>query len=149
MGLNFTDQYGWDWQQVSNEIQGANFNGGLDIAQAGATLPLSTQLTGTGSFTKLGAGTVVLGANNTYSGTTTVSGGVLWMNSGALPAAGSIIAGGGTLDLGGNAFTQSGTTSINFSGGVVQDGSLIYAGTYTASDRDRVGQPAQAVRGLT
>jgi autotransporter-associated beta strand protein len=105
---------------------------------------------GTLSLNKVGAGIEALNGNNTYSGTTTVSagtlaingsisggavvanGGVLQLNSpGAMPATTAIVASGGTLDLGGNTFTQTGP--ITFSGGVVQDGSLSYAGTYSGT----------------
>ncbi len=84
-------------------------------------------------MTKTGSGVLVLTGANTYTGATTVYAGMLQMNStGALPAASSIVASGGTLDLGGNSFSQTGA-SISFSGGVVQNGSLVYAGAYTAS----------------
>ncbi len=84
-------------------------------------------------MTETGAGVLVLTGANTYTGATTVYAGMLQMNStGALPAASSIVASGGTLDLGGNSFSQTGA-SISFSGGVVQNGSLVYAGAYTAS----------------
>ena len=58
---------------------------------------------------------------------------MLQMNSpGALPAASSIAANGGTLDLGGNTFAQTGS-AVSFGGAVVQNGSLVYGGTYSAT----------------
>ena len=56
LGLNFTETIPVNLQGITKEIQGANFNGGLDIVQAALTLPLSVNLTGTGSFTKAGPG---------------------------------------------------------------------------------------------
>ena len=53
------------------------FNGGFDIAAAGTTFTVSQLVAGTGSFTKLGSGTLVLSNTNTYSGGTVVGGGTL------------------------------------------------------------------------
>jgi autotransporter-associated beta strand protein len=55
-------------------------------------------VTGTGSFTKLGAGTLTISGSNGFTGATTVAGGVLALGSAnALPAAGNITFTGGTL----------------------------------------------------
>lgn len=51
--------------------------GGFDIADAANTFTVAQPLTGTGSLTKLGDGTLVLAGVNTYSGGTTVSAGTL------------------------------------------------------------------------
>ncbi len=108
-------------------------NSGALVFNHADSLTYAGAINGPGSLTKLGGGTLALTGNNGYSGATTVNAGMLQMNSAnALPAASSIAANGGVLDLGGNAFAQTGA-SIAFSGGVVQNGSLSYAGTYTAS----------------
>ena len=60
LGINFVDSDGSDLNAINRSINGTNFNGGWDITQAGMTVTLTQQLTGTGSFTKAGAGTVVL-----------------------------------------------------------------------------------------
>ena len=87
---------------------------------------------GAASITVSGGGSVILSNTNNYSGFTNVSNGFLQMHSpGALPAASSIGVSGGTLDLGSNTFTK--TPPISFSGGVVQNGSLVYTGTYSVT----------------
>jgi fibronectin-binding autotransporter adhesin len=96
------------------------------------TLSYGGTISGPGQLFKAGAGQLILTGNNSYSGPTTANAGTLRMDSpGALSAASSLLINGGSLDLGGNTFTQIGA-SIVFVGGVVQNGSLSYAGTYTA-----------------
>jgi autotransporter-associated beta strand protein len=51
--------------------------GGFDIADAGNSFSVAQALGGTGSLTKRGDGTLILGGANTYSGGTTISGGTL------------------------------------------------------------------------
>ncbi|SED11360.1 outer membrane autotransporter barrel domain-containing protein [Rhizobiales bacterium GAS191] len=51
--------------------------GGFDIADPGNVFTVGQTLTGGGPLAKLGAGTLVLGGSNSYSGGTTVSGGTL------------------------------------------------------------------------
>jgi autotransporter-associated beta strand protein len=87
---------------------------------------------GAGQVLKAGAGQLTLSGNNSYSGGTTLTAGTLrTAGPAALAAASSLLLSGGTLDLGGNSFTPSGA-SIVFAGGVAQNGSLSYAGTYSA-----------------
>ena len=69
-------------------------------------------ISGTGSFTKLGAGTLTLSGSNSYVGTTTVAGGTLVISStSALPAAAF------TLD-GGTIVNTTGVASFGKSGSV-------------------------------
>ena len=49
----------------------------LDVGNNNGSTTYSGVLSGTGSLTKVGTGTLALGGNNTYSGSTTVSGGML------------------------------------------------------------------------
>ena len=107
-GINFVDSNSWDNQAISNEVVGANFNGGIDTIQAAETLSLSTQLTGTGGFTKAGAGTVVLSGNNSYNGGTAINGGVLSLGSPGAVGTGNISFGGGTMQ-----FTSANTTDYS------------------------------------
>jgi len=58
--------------------------GGFSIADAGNTFTVAQSLGGSGGLSKLGAGTLVLTGNNTYSGGTTVSAGTLQGDSGSL-----------------------------------------------------------------
>ena len=65
-----------------------------------------------------GPGTWVLSANNTYNGTTTVSGGTLALTSGTLAGGGATNVNGGVLSVNANgSLAGSGQTSVN--GGVL------------------------------
>lgn len=82
-----------------------------DSASASADLTVSGLLSGTGGFSKSGAGTVVLTANNTYAGRTQVLHGILVVGDGgtvgSLGAATAAIVVNGTL-----AFNRSDTVTL-------------------------------------
>jgi autotransporter-associated beta strand protein len=60
---------------------------GLDIASAGNTFTVDQAIMGSVNVVKSGAGTVIFSTNNTYTGSTTISGGVLQYNDGStIPA---------------------------------------------------------------
>ena len=103
LGINFTVTDGWDQNAINRDITGTNFNGGFDIVPANMSLPLNTQLTGTGSFTKAGAGTVILGVtwqNNSYTGGTVLTGGSLQLGGTfGMGNSGPLTVTDGTLDL--------------------------------------------------
>ena len=102
-------------------------------------------MTGTGNFTKTGNGTLQLTADNTYTGSTTISGGNLQITKDtALGTTGSLILDGGTLQTTGTAstitlargvaITSAGTidttTQTNILSGVVSgQGQLIKTGS--------------------
>ena len=65
----------------SHTVNWSSFNGGLDIAAANNTFTISQNMAGSGSLTKLGAGTLVLSGTNTYAGDTTISAGTLKVGS--------------------------------------------------------------------
>lgn len=92
---------------------------------ANTTVTFSGDLTGdAGSYTKDGSGTVILaGANNTYTGGTTISAGTLLANNttGSATGTGNVTVNGGTL--GGDGII-SGATAIA-SGGTVAPGNSI------------------------
>ena len=86
-------------------------NGIVAATVASVTLAPNTS----GGLTKLGTGTLTLGAANTYTGATTVLGGTLKLgNAQALPPNTEIILDGGALDMNGYAGTNgiSGTGAV-------------------------------------
>jgi autotransporter-associated beta strand protein len=110
---------------VSSKAITLNSAGGTFLADAGTASTLSGLITGTGSWTKIGPGTLTLTGANTYTGTTTI-------NAGSLIVDGSIASPqtfvnvnaslGGHGTIGGNL--------IN-SGRVGPTGTLTVAGNYT------------------
>jgi autotransporter-associated beta strand protein len=86
-------------------LNGAFLRGGSTRFEigSGASATLAGAITGSGDVTKNGAGTLTLGGNNTYTGTTTLNAGVLALtqsNSARAP----YIVNGGTLQLGSGAY---------------------------------------------
>lgn len=84
-------------------LQNADSNAlALTVGGNGSSTTFSGVLSGPGSLTKSGAGTLTLSANNTYAGTTTVNAGTLVVgtgtNAGSL-GAGNVILGGGALQF--------------------------------------------------
>ena len=121
---------------------GTNSTGGPAslTVNSGAFLLLTAPVSGIGGFTKNGAGVAFLGASNTYSGGTIVSGGVLALTNNA-SVDGSIststninVTSGATLDVTG----RSDKTSLlasgqTLSGGVGTNGPGVINGIVTAS----------------
>ena len=68
--------------------------GVLDVSDPGANLTVISPIVGTGSLTKTGSGTLILGALETYTGDTIVNGGTLALTVGGI--AGTV---GGTLTI--------------------------------------------------
>ena len=97
-------------------------SGGAKINSNGFNVATSQALTGAGGLEKLGAGSLILSANNTYAGTTTVTGGLLKVNG----SVGSVaVSSGGSL--GGSGTTGSllvnGTLTPGNSPGTLNTGS--------------------------
>ena len=104
---------------------GAN---GATFDTNGNNVVLGSALTGPGSLTKQGAGTLSLAGPNSYSGGTTVNAGILRLASGASLAAGSALTlNGGTFDLNGN---NQAVGALSGAGGAITLGN----GTLTAGD---------------
>ncbi len=114
-------------QAVSNNlvVNGGTLRGGsVDVAKVTASAgTINAALTGSGSFTKSGAGTLVLGAANTYAGGTTVSAGTLVLNAANALGAGAVTLGGGSLDVKGYTVANNITLTAD-SGIAAADGTL-------------------------
>jgi len=111
-----------------------NVNGGtsktLTISIATGAADVSGDITGTGNFTKSGAGDLTLSGTNTYTGDTTVSTGTLELTglTGSLSASSDLIVSSGatfdlqvsltvaSLDLDGTISNSSGTSALTVSG---------------------------------
>jgi len=120
-------------QAVANNfvVNGGTLQGGtINVTQVTGTAgTISANLNGTSSFTKSGAGTLILGGTNSYTGGTTVNGGTLLVNG----TVGAItVASGGTL--GGNGYigntlvSSGGTIAAGASVGLLNVGNLTLAG---------------------
>jgi fibronectin-binding autotransporter adhesin len=84
----------------THPFNNTSFNGGFDILDGGNTFTVTQTLSGTGSVRKLGLGTLVLSASNSYTGGTTLSGGYINTNLDAnLGAASGSITINGTATL--------------------------------------------------
>ena len=93
----------------------------LDINNAANTFTISQILNqGSGGLTKLGAGTLVLTAANTYTGTTSLSAGVLQVGNG-----------GSTGDLGSSNVVDNGSLIFNRSGAITVSNAISGTGSLT------------------
>ena len=77
--------------------------GTFDIATAGSSMQISGAVSGSGTLTKTGPGTLLLAATNTYAGGTVISGGTIYLagsnaNDNAL-GSGSVTLSNGTLTM--------------------------------------------------
>jgi autotransporter-associated beta strand protein len=99
---------------LPTELTGTN--GNVNFNTNGNTLSISGAMSGSGGFTKTGAGTLILTNSNTYAGTTTISAGTLRVNnltgsatgSGNVTiAAGARLEGDGTIGDGTGAITAA------------------------------------------
>ena len=84
-------------------LQNADSNAlALTVGGNGSSTEFSGLLSGPGSLTKSGAGTLTLSADNTYAGTTTVNAGTLVVGTGSTTGSlgsGNVILGGGALQF--------------------------------------------------
>ena len=138
---------------VYNQSLGA-LSGAGSVSLGGASLLVggentstgfSGAISGAGSLTKVGTGTLTLSGANAYLGGTTVTGGTLKLGaSGALPT-GNLVVNGGTLDLNGFDATANDLTirqpSAVKGAGTFGNGTLRLLGSLTFVDTDLRGVP--------
>jgi autotransporter-associated beta strand protein len=110
---------------TSSKAVTLNAGGGTFSANTGTSSILSGVISGSGSFTKDGPGTLTLTGVNTYCGGTTVGSGTLQIGNGG--TAGSIT--GNVTDTGVLAFDRS--DSVTFAGVISGTGSVTQIGTGT------------------
>jgi autotransporter-associated beta strand protein len=112
----------------------------IDVQQASGVITMSQAISGTGSITKTGAGTLILGAANTHTGGTTISGGTLRIADPLALQSSTVMLAGGSLDL--NNLTASvgglaGNGNVDLRGKMLTLGGSnqdsTFAGTITSS----------------
>jgi autotransporter-associated beta strand protein len=102
---------------------------------AGMTATINSPVTGSAGLIKSGAGTLVLGAANTYGGTTTVAGGVLNLLNATGSATGTgPVAVDAAGQLGGTGIAQGDVTNNGTVSPGVGIGSLRIGGAFTQGD---------------
>ena len=100
-------------------------NGGRIVANFTDTLTLAANVSGVGTLSKAGAGTLILTGTNTYSGGTTIDGGTLVLGNGG--AVGSIV--GNVTDNG--LFAVNRSDAYTFGGVISGTGGFAQIGTGT------------------
>ena len=95
---------------------GLGVGGGTFNVSTGTTATLNGTVSGSGALTKVGAGTLVLGATNSYSGGTTVSAGTLSIGAGSQIGGGTLSVVGGTLTTT-STFALTNAVSLGSTGG--------------------------------
>ncbi|BDU21916.1 hypothetical protein DYGSA30_33730 [Dyella sp. GSA-30] len=111
--------------------------GGFDIADAGNTFTVNQALTGTGSLTKSGDGTLVLSGANSYSGGTTIGAGTLQGDTASLQGNiadnASLIFNQGTNGTFAGVISGSGDLTKQGAGTLTLSGANTYSGGTTIS----------------
>lgn len=99
----------------------------------GSQLLVNSVISGSGSIDKLGTRLLILGANNTYTGTTTISAGSLQIGTGGTTGAvaGNIVANNSLTFNRSNSYTYSGVISGTSSVTKAGSGTLILSGANT------------------
>lgn len=115
----------------------------VTVTSAGDSATISSVIAGSTGLTKAGAGTLVLGADNTYTGGTTIGAGTLqFSNANQLEGATSIASGAtlayfatGTTNTIANTFTGAGTIVLNMTSGAAGGTTLSGLGAFTGTVR--------------
>ncbi len=136
-----TDTGGSDTFTSTVSLDSSSTN--VTVSNSGSTITFSNTVEGVGALVinPTGAGTVLLGANNTYAGGTTINGGTLQVGTGG--AAGNlgtsttpiINKGALIMDVSTNQTLSVGPTSANGTGSITQNGAgtLTFTGANNAS----------------
>jgi autotransporter-associated beta strand protein len=132
-------------QGDSDGLQGAIVNNASVVFDQASAGTYTGAMSGSGSLTKLGSGTLVLAGANTYSGGTTVTAGILQGNSTSLQ--GAILNNAAVIfdqvGTGGYAGAMSGTGGMTLQGG----GTLTLAGASTYTGGTTVDASTLVVNG--
>ncbi|MFC3815028.1 autotransporter outer membrane beta-barrel domain-containing protein [Lysobacter sp. GCM10012299] len=145
---------------TSGSVAGNVLNDGAVLFDRSDDVGFAGVISGVGTMTKLGTNTLTLRGNNSYTGTTTITGGVLQVGDGG--STGALV--GNTVNDGGLTFNRSGSLgyagAISGSGWVRQrgpgttvlsgassytGGTFISAGTLSVSADQHLGDPSSAV----
>ncbi len=100
--------------------------GASTVNVSASTLTVGGPIGGSGSFTKTGSGTLVLAANSTYTGGTSLNAGVLDVNSAAALGTGTLTIAGGSLDN-----TSGGSITVTNNNAQVWSGDVTFIGSNT------------------
>jgi autotransporter-associated beta strand protein len=118
-------------------LQGGQVNANFVVHQTGAgTLTINSLISGATKLVKDGTGTLVLGANNTYTGTTIINAGILKLGAAGdatntplgTTGAGTTVNTGAALDLGGFSLGTAEALSLNGTG-ISSGGALLNSGS--------------------
>ena len=114
---------GTSFNGTSRAITWGAAGGGFDIANGVNSFTVGQTLAGSGPLSKLGAGSLILTANNSYAGGTTISGGTLMLGNGG--TSGGIV--GDVTNDGTLAFNRS--DAVTFAGVISGSGAVNQVGT--------------------
>ncbi|NBW96699.1 MAG: hypothetical protein EBR28_08190, partial [Planctomycetia bacterium] len=144
-GVVGTNTYNLGGLQGSRDL--ANAGNGLSIGANNTSTTYSGTLSGVGTVSKVGSGTLTLSAANSYTGLTTVSGGVLQYGiDNALSTGAVTIDSGATLDL--STYSDSVGTVTLTSGRIIGSGTLTSTANYALAS-GTVSAPLAGSVGLT
>ena len=119
----------------------------------GQTATIAADLSGSGSLSKYGAGTLVISGNNSLSGGTLVNNGTLVAGSANALGSGSVSIGStgtstfGTLDLGGNTLNAD-NQPLAMTAGVLTNGSVVASGALTNLSGGKIAAPISGAASL-
>uniref|UniRef100_A0A9E8A7L7 Autotransporter domain-containing protein n=1 Tax=Bosea sp. NBC_00436 TaxID=2969620 RepID=A0A9E8A7L7_9HYPH len=136
--------------ELTRNIVLGSAGGGFDIADAGNTFTVTQSLSGTGSLTKAGAGTLVLTGTNSYTGDTVVQAGrLVGDNASSFSSDSNVtVSAGATLAVSGGIFATVG--SLSGAGGVeIASGSVLIMGSTDQSRTFAGGFSGDGALGFT